>query len=130
MPRLRSEYDADRQGRANPDNGAGEGGIIATNDDILAERCRIGRDYGNPGDYDTRFVGLNARMSEMHAATALASFDDLEERIERRNQLDLQINLLAEHFCSGVPLSSQSNSGNIFRTSAPSPFGERPLVRT
>ncbi|HET6747981.1 MAG TPA: DegT/DnrJ/EryC1/StrS family aminotransferase [Actinomycetes bacterium] len=66
---------------------AGEGGIIATNDDILAERCRIGRDYGNPGDYDTRFVGLNARMSEMHAATALASFDDLEERIERRNQL-------------------------------------------
>ncbi|HSO54064.1 MAG TPA: DegT/DnrJ/EryC1/StrS family aminotransferase, partial [Actinomycetes bacterium] len=44
-------------------------------------------DYGNPGDYDTRFVGLNARMSELHAATALASFSDLEERIARRNQL-------------------------------------------
>ena len=66
---------------------AGEGGIIATNDDSLAERCRIGRDYGNPGDYDTRFVGLNARMSELHAATALASFEDLEERIAQRNQL-------------------------------------------
>ena len=66
---------------------AGEGGIIATDDDSLAERCRIGRDYGNPGDYDTRFVGLNARMSELHAATALASFEDLEERIGLRNQL-------------------------------------------
>jgi dTDP-4-amino-4,6-dideoxygalactose transaminase len=66
---------------------AGEGGIIATDDDSLAERCRVGRDYGNPGDYDTRFVGLNARMSELHAATALASFEDLEERIARRNQL-------------------------------------------
>jgi dTDP-4-amino-4,6-dideoxygalactose transaminase len=66
---------------------AGEGGIIATNDDALAERLRIGRDYGNPGDYDTRFVGLNARMSELHAATALASFDDLEDRIRRRNEL-------------------------------------------
>jgi dTDP-4-amino-4,6-dideoxygalactose transaminase len=66
---------------------AGEGGIIATNDDSLAERCRVGRDYGNPGDYDTRFVGLNARMSELHAATALASFEDLEERIALRNQL-------------------------------------------
>jgi dTDP-4-amino-4,6-dideoxygalactose transaminase len=66
---------------------AGEGGIIATNDDTLAEHCRIGRDYGNPGDYDTRFVGLNARMSELHAATALASFEDLEERIARRNEL-------------------------------------------
>jgi dTDP-4-amino-4,6-dideoxygalactose transaminase len=66
---------------------AGEGGIIATNDDDLAERCRIGRDYGNPGDYDTRFVGLNARMSELHAATALASFEDLEDRLVRRNEL-------------------------------------------
>jgi dTDP-4-amino-4,6-dideoxygalactose transaminase len=66
---------------------AAEGGIIATDDDLLAERCRIGRDYGNPGDYDCRFVGLNARMSELHAATALASFDDLEERLEERNRL-------------------------------------------
>ena len=66
---------------------AAEGGIIATNDDELAERCRIGRDYGNPGDYDTRFLGLNARMSELHAATALGSFEDLEERIAERNRL-------------------------------------------
>ena len=65
----------------------GEGGIIATNDDLLAERCRVGRNYGNPGDYDCRFVGLNARMSELHAVLALASFEDLEERIERRNVL-------------------------------------------
>jgi dTDP-4-amino-4,6-dideoxygalactose transaminase len=66
---------------------AAEGGIIATNDDLLAERCRIGRDYANPGDYDCRFVGLNARMSEVHAAIALASLEGLDERIDRRNQL-------------------------------------------
>jgi dTDP-4-amino-4,6-dideoxygalactose transaminase len=66
---------------------AGEGGVIATNDDVLAERCRIGRDYANPGDYDCRFVGLNARMSELHAATALDSFEGLDERIDRRNEI-------------------------------------------
>jgi dTDP-4-amino-4,6-dideoxygalactose transaminase len=66
---------------------AGEGGLIATNDDGLAEHCRIGRDYGNPGDYDCRFVGLNARMSEFHAAVALASFEDLEERLDERQEL-------------------------------------------
>jgi len=66
---------------------AAEGGLIATNDDLLAERCRIGRDYGNPGDYDCRFVGLNARMSELHAATALASLEDLDERLEERRRL-------------------------------------------
>jgi dTDP-4-amino-4,6-dideoxygalactose transaminase len=64
-----------------------EGGIIATNNDVLAERCRIGRDYANPGDYDCLFVGLNARMSEIHAAMAIASLDGLEQRINRRNEL-------------------------------------------
>jgi dTDP-4-amino-4,6-dideoxygalactose transaminase len=66
---------------------AAEGGLIATNDDLLAERCRLGRNYGHPGDYDCRFVGLNARMSEIHAVLALASFEDLEERISKRNEL-------------------------------------------
>ncbi|MDQ2966244.1 MAG: DegT/DnrJ/EryC1/StrS family aminotransferase [Chloroflexota bacterium] len=66
---------------------AAEGGVIATNDDLLAERCRIGRDYGNPGDYNCRFVGLNARMSELHAATALVSLEGLEERLDERNRL-------------------------------------------
>ncbi len=54
---------------------AGEGGLVATRRDDVAEAVRIGRDYANPGDYDTRFVGLNGRMSELHAATALASLE-------------------------------------------------------
>jgi dTDP-4-amino-4,6-dideoxygalactose transaminase len=66
---------------------ASEGGIIATDDEALAEQCRIGRDYGNPGDYDCRFVGLNARMSEVHAAIGLGSLTGLNERIGRRNAL-------------------------------------------
>lgn len=66
---------------------AGEGGLIATDDDEVAEACRLGRDYGNPGDYDCRFPGLNARMSELHATVALASLDGLDERVARRNAL-------------------------------------------
>jgi dTDP-4-amino-4,6-dideoxygalactose transaminase len=63
---------------------AGEGGVVATSRADVAESVRIGRDYGNPGDYDTRFVGLNARMSEMHAALALESLDLLDEHLECR----------------------------------------------
>ena len=66
---------------------AGEGGIIATDDDLLAERCRFGRDYANPGDYDCRFVGLNARMSEPHAAMALGSLEGLDDRLAQRNAM-------------------------------------------
>jgi FlaA1/EpsC-like NDP-sugar epimerase/dTDP-4-amino-4,6-dideoxygalactose transaminase len=65
----------------------GEGGLIATRDRDLAARLRIGRDYGNPGDYDTRFAGLNARMSEFHAAMALESLALLDGNLARRRDL-------------------------------------------
>jgi dTDP-4-amino-4,6-dideoxygalactose transaminase len=66
---------------------AGEGGLVATNDSDIAASVRMGRDYGNPGDYDTRFVGLNARLSELHAALALESLAGLDERLDRRRAI-------------------------------------------
>jgi len=64
-----------------------EGGLVTTNDASLADHLRVARNYGNPGDYDTRFAGLNARLSEPHAALALASLDHLEERVQYRNEV-------------------------------------------
>jgi dTDP-4-amino-4,6-dideoxygalactose transaminase len=66
---------------------AGEGGLVATRDAALAERVRLGVDYGNPGDYDTRFAGLNARMSELHAAVALESLAEIDVHLEIRRSL-------------------------------------------
>jgi dTDP-4-amino-4,6-dideoxygalactose transaminase len=66
---------------------AGEGGLVATNRDDVAARVRLGRDYGNPGNYDTQFAGINARMSELHAAVALESLLEHEAHMARRNEL-------------------------------------------
>lgn len=66
---------------------AGEGGIVSTLDEGLAAEIRLGRGYGNPGDYNCLFPGLNARMSELHAAVALFSLQHLDERIAHRNHL-------------------------------------------
>jgi len=66
---------------------AGEGGLVTTDDDEIADLVRIGRDYGNPGDYDTRFVGLNARMSELHAAVALESLADFDRHLATRRAI-------------------------------------------
>jgi len=66
---------------------AGEGGLVATNHGEIAALVRIGRDYGNPGNYDTQFVGLNARMSELHAAVALESLAELDEHLATREAL-------------------------------------------
>jgi dTDP-4-amino-4,6-dideoxygalactose transaminase len=74
---------------------AGEGGLVATTREDVAYRVRIGRDYANPGDYDTRFVGLNGRMSEMHAATALASLEQYDANQARRFAL-------VERYCAGL----------------------------
>jgi len=63
---------------------SGEGGLITTDDENLATHLRAARDYGNTGDYNPAFAGLNARMSELHAAIALASFDELKEHLDRR----------------------------------------------
>lgn len=65
----------------------GEGGLVTTDDAGLADAVRMGRNYGNPGNYDTRFAGLNARMSEFHAALALESLLDLDPHLERRRWL-------------------------------------------
>lgn len=66
---------------------AGEGGIVATCDTHLAEKIRAGRDYGNAGDYNPSFNGLNARMSEFHAALAIESLKMLEANVKRRNEI-------------------------------------------
>jgi dTDP-4-amino-4,6-dideoxygalactose transaminase len=68
---------------------AGEGGLVATRQDDVARSLRCGRDYGNSVD-DEPFVGLNARMSELHAALALEALLDLDARLARRRELGLR----------------------------------------
>src|SRR5271156_4379723 len=68
---------------------AGEGGMIATQDANLARKLRAARNYGDSGNYDPELAGLNARMSEFHAALAVRGLPGLEARIARRNQMRL-----------------------------------------
>jgi dTDP-4-amino-4,6-dideoxygalactose transaminase len=75
----------------------GEGGIVATNDDRLAEQVRMGREYGNSGSYDSAFAGLNARLPEFNALLGLSSLELLEAAAASRNRsADLFRELLGE----------------------------------
>ena len=65
----------------------GEGGLVTTNRSDVAAAVRLGRDYGNPPDYDCRFAGLSARMSELHASVAIESLAVLDEHLDRRTFL-------------------------------------------
>ena len=66
---------------------SGEGGIVATNDGDLAQKVRVGRNYGDNGSYDCLFEGINARMSEFNAFVGLASLEMADQNIARRHHL-------------------------------------------
>jgi dTDP-4-amino-4,6-dideoxygalactose transaminase len=63
-----------------------EGGLVTTNDGILADRLRGMRDYGkDPGNgEDMAYLGLSARMSELHAAVGLLSLRRMDELVKAR----------------------------------------------
>ncbi len=68
---------------------AGEGGIILTNDESLAELCRsfthCGRRSGSNW-YDHDYLGSNLRMTEFQAAILLAQLGRLEDQTARRQR--------------------------------------------
>ena len=59
-----------------------EGGAIATNDDALAERCRLMRNFGFAGFDNAVDLGTNGKMTEVCAAMGLTCLEAIEELIE------------------------------------------------
>ena len=66
---------------------SGEGGAVATNDDALADRLRLMRNFGFAGYDQVVYVGTNGKMGELSAAMGLTSLDAIDEFIaeNRRN---------------------------------------------
>jgi dTDP-4-amino-4,6-dideoxygalactose transaminase len=66
---------------------AGEGGIITTNDDGLAEACRSIQNCGRVPDgvwYEHHVVSGNYRLGEFQGAILNCQLDRLQEQIDRR----------------------------------------------
>ncbi len=58
-----------------------EGGAVVTNDDELATRLRLMRNFGFAGYDDVAYLGTNGKMSEVSAAMGLTSLESLDEFI-------------------------------------------------
>ncbi|MFG0251276.1 MAG: DegT/DnrJ/EryC1/StrS family aminotransferase [Phycisphaerales bacterium JB038] len=66
---------------------AGEGGMVTTNEEGLAEKLRSLRSHGETQKYLHERIGYNYRMNDMTAAIALAQLKKLPQRTERRRQI-------------------------------------------
>jgi dTDP-4-amino-4,6-dideoxygalactose transaminase len=62
-----------------------EGGMVTTEDDGLAEKIEVLRNYGNLPDYSCEIPGLNARMPEVSAALGLHMLEDIDLFVGNRN---------------------------------------------
>ena len=58
-----------------------EGGVVSTDDAELAEDLRLWRNFGFSGVDQVEVGGVNAKMSEAHAAMGLANLDVLDATI-------------------------------------------------
>lgn len=67
--------------------GAGDGGMIVTNDDGIAQHLRSLRDHGAKRRYFHDEVGLNSRLGALQAAVLLAKLPHLQRWNEERRRI-------------------------------------------
>lgn len=65
----------------------GDGGIIVTSNEELAEKLKMLRNYGQPQKYYHDFVGINSRLNEIQAAILQVKLKHLDEWNEKRRRV-------------------------------------------
>jgi dTDP-4-amino-4,6-dideoxygalactose transaminase len=66
--------------------GAGDGGMLTTNDDDVAARLRRLRAHGGANEYEHDEVGINSRLDELQAAVLRIKFPSLDRWSNERAQ--------------------------------------------
>lgn len=64
--------------------GAGDGGLLTTNDQEFADRLRRLRTHGGVNEYEHSEVGINSRLDELQAAVLRVKLDHLDEWSNKR----------------------------------------------
>ncbi len=64
-----------------------EGGLISSHDADFLGRVAYLRAYGFQGDYNSRYAGLNGKMSELHAALGVLTLARIEDVLDIRRNL-------------------------------------------
>jgi dTDP-4-amino-4,6-dideoxygalactose transaminase len=64
-----------------------EGGAVTTNDPETLKRMAYMRNFGHDGPFRFNGVGINAKLSELHAAMGLCNLRHMDEVLARRREL-------------------------------------------
>ena len=83
---------------SNKNISTGEGGMLITNNQKYADRCKLLRSHGmtsmsydrakgHSTAYDVIELGYNYRMDDIHSSIGLAQLDKIEADLEKRNEI-------------------------------------------
>jgi dTDP-4-amino-4,6-dideoxygalactose transaminase len=97
----------------------GDGGAITTNDDELAHKVRLFRNYGSSIKYENEVLGYNSRLDEIQAAVLSIKLRFLDQWILEKRQLTDHYNLLlgkTEHLevTNLVGFSKEQHSHHLY----------------
>jgi dTDP-4-amino-4,6-dideoxygalactose transaminase len=66
--------------------GAGDGGLITTNDPVLADRIKLMRVHGSVSKYEYQVIGANSRLDALQAAILRVKLQSLDKWAAGRQQ--------------------------------------------
>jgi UDP-2-acetamido-2-deoxy-ribo-hexuluronate aminotransferase len=67
-----------------PLGGIGDGGMVLTDDDEVAERVRLIREHGQVGRHEHSVLGVNSRLDALQAAALLVKEELFDSEVEMR----------------------------------------------
>jgi perosamine synthetase len=95
----------------------GEGGMVLTDDEELAEVCRSLRNlcFQSKKRFVHERLGWNLRMTNLQAALGLAQLERLEEHVKIKQEMGKKYDQLLAHTCGiQLPLPSTEYANNIY----------------
>jgi dTDP-4-amino-4,6-dideoxygalactose transaminase len=84
--------------------GAGDGGLVTTNDDAIAQRLRRLRAHGGSTEYQHEEVGINSRLDELQAAVLRVKLPSLDRWSDERAEKALTYTQLLQAANLSFPL--------------------------
>lgn len=90
---------------------SGEGGMVACEDDAFARKVRLLRNQGMEKQYENEIVGLNNRMTDIHAAIGRVQLRKLEKWTHQRIK---NAQYLSQHITEAVTPSVASGVKHVF----------------
>ena len=83
--------------------GFGDGGAVVTDDETLAAKVRLCRNYGSEKKYHNKVQGVNSRLDEIQAALLRVKLSHLNELTAERKELAAVYNDGITHPSIGLP---------------------------